>query len=172
MKKIIIATLLSLFVVAPAIAADKNKSMSKKSIGVSYGLDADGVIGIHGEFDISSHVSNKPVTAQVFWKNYSESHFVSGVGTYQYSYNGFGVAAIYDFGSVVKQDKKIKPYVGLGIYALQNKLSGPSTGFNVSADSGGLYITGGIRYAVMPDVAVDLNLNNIGGLTFGANFLF
>ena len=171
MKKIAIVTLLSILVAAPAVAAENNRSLGKKSIGISYGLDEDGVIGIHAEFDISSHVSNKPVTAQVFWKNYSQS-YTRAAGTYQYSYNGFGVAAIYDFGSVVKENKKIKPYAGLGLYTLQNKLSGPNVAFNVSADSGGLYITGGIRYAVMPDVAVDLNLNNIAGLTFGANFLF
>ena len=172
MKKIVVAALLSILVVAPAVAAESNKSLGKKSVGVSYGLGVDGVLGIHGEFDISSHVSNKPVTAQVFWKSYSESFTVGGVGTYQYSYNGFGAAAIYDFGSVVKQNKAIKPYAGLGFYTLKNTLSGPAAGFNVSADSGGLYVTGGIRYAVMPDVAFDLNYNNIGGLTFGANFMF
>jgi len=171
MEKIIIVALLSILVAAPAVAAESNNSLGKKNIGVSYGLDEDGVIGLHGEFDISSHVSNKPVTAQVFWKHYSQS-YSRAAGTYQYSYNGFGVAAIYDFGSVIKENKAIKPYAGLGIYTLQNTLSGPNVGFNVSADSGGLYITGGIRYAVMSDVAVDLNYNNIGGLTFGANFLF
>lgn len=172
MKRIVITAILSVFVSAPAVAAENNKSVSKKSIGVSYGLDMDGVIGLQGEFDISSHVSNKPVTAQLFWKGYSESFIVGGVGTYQYSYNGFGAAAIYDFGSVVKDNKKIKPYAGLGLYALNHTLSGPGAPFNVSADSGGLYATGGIRYAVMQDVVLDLNYNNIGGLTFGANFLF
>jgi opacity protein-like surface antigen len=168
MKNIIIAALLSIFIAAPAIAAD-----GKNSIGVNYGLDQNGVFGFQGEFDISASLTNKaPVSVQVFWKNYSQSYFVPSWGTYQYSYNGFGAAAIYDFSSVAKLDKKIKPYAGVGLYTLNNTFSGPAVPFPTSADSGGLYITGGVRYALSPQVAADLNFNNIGGLTIGVNFSF
>lgn len=163
MNKIVIAVMLSAFVAAPAVAAQ-----GKNSVGVTYGLDLDGVVGIQGEFDVSSMLTNKaPVSVQVFWKNYSQSYFANG-GTYQYSYNGLGAAAIYDFGAVVKSNSKIKPYAGLGLITLNSTLSGPNVPFARSADSGGLYITAGARYELTPQVSADLNLNNYGGLTIGA----
>lgn len=168
MKRMVVAALLAVFVAAPAVAAD-----GKNSVGVNYGLDLNGVFGIQGEFDISSMTNKAPVSIQVFWKNYSQSYFVPGWGTYKYSYNGFGAAAIYDFSSVAKLDKKIKPYAGLGLIALNSSLSGPNGGFGYpGSDSGGLYITGGIRYALTPQVAADLSYNNFGGLTIGANLNF
>jgi opacity protein-like surface antigen len=167
MKNIVIAVLLSAFVAVPAVAAD-----GKNSIGVNYGLDLDGVIGIQGVFDISASMPNKaPVSVQVFWKNYSQS-FLTNAGTYQYSYNGFGAAAIYDFSPVARLDKRIKPYAGLGLITLSSSLSGPNVQFSTAADSGGLYITGGVQYALTPALSADLNLNNYGGLTIGANFIF
>jgi hypothetical protein len=167
MNKIVFAALLSIFVVAPAVAAD-----GKNSVGVNYGLDQSGVFGFQGEFDISASMPNKaPVAIQVFWKNYSHS-FATGFGTYQYNYNGFGVAGIYDFSSMAKLDKKIKPYAGAGLYTLNNTLSGPVAAPNVSADSGGLYVVAGARYDLTPQVAADVNLNTIGGLTIGVNFNF
>ncbi len=167
MKKIAVALLISAFIAAPAVAAD-----GKESVGINYGLDQDGVVGIQGEFDISSSVKNAPVSVQVFWKSYSQTYNRPPVGTYQYSYYGFGVAAIYDFGSVVKQNSKIKPYAGLGLYTLNNKLSGPAAPLNVSADSGGLYAVAGVRYALAPEYSADLNYNNIGGATIGFNLNF
>jgi len=168
MKKIAVALLLSAFVAAPAYAAD-----GKNSVGVNYGLDYSGVFGVQGEFDISSMTNKAPVSVQVFWKNYSRSYFVPGWGTYEWSYNGLGAAAIYDFSSVAKLDKKIKPYAGLGLIVLSSSLSGPAGGFGApGADSGGLYFTGGVRYALTPQLAADLNYNNFGGITVGANFSF
>jgi len=166
MKKIAFALLLSVFVAAPAVAAD-----GKRNIGISYGLDNDGVVGIQGEFDLSSSVNNAPISAQLFWKSYSQT-YSRAVGTYQYSYTGFGVAALYDFGAVVKEDKKIRPYAGLGLFALNNQLSGPAAPLDVSADSGGIYVTAGVRYAATTEISADLNYNNIGGLTIGASFKF
>lgn len=165
MKKIAIVALLSAFAAVPAFAAGQN------SAGISYGTDVNGVIGIHGEFDISSMTNNAPVSVQVFWKGYSQS-YATFAGTYKYSYNGFGVAAIYDFSSMTQLDKKIHPYGGLGLYTLNASLSGPTGTFATAADSGGLYITGGVRYTLTPQVAADLNFNNIGGLTIGANYSF
>lgn len=166
MKRIVIAALMSIFVVAPAVAADGNKS-----VGINYGLDGDGVVGLQGEFDISSMVNKAPVSAQVFWKGYSES-FPTFLGTYKFSYNAFGAAAIYDFSSVTKLDKKIKPYAGLGLYTISSTLSGPTATFTTGADSGGLYVTAGVRYAASPQVSADLSYNNIGGVTIGANYNF
>lgn len=167
MKRIIIAAMLSVFAAVPAVAAD-----GKNSVGINYGLDMNGVIGIQGELDISASMPNKaPVAVQVFWKNYWQS-YATNAGVYQYTYNGFGAAAIYDFGAVGKLDKKIRPYAGLGLITLNARLSGPNVPFSRSADSGGLYITAGVRYALTPQVSADLNLNNFGGLTIGANLSF
>jgi hypothetical protein len=117
MNKIVVAALLSAFIAAPAFAAD-----GKNSVGITYGLDLNGVVGVQGEFDVSSMLTNKaPVSVQVFWKNYSQSF-----GGYQYSYNGFGAAAIYDFGPVIETNSKIRPYAGLGLITLNSSLSGPN----------------------------------------------
>jgi len=166
MKKIAVALLFSAFIAVPAVAAD-----SKNNVGVNYGFGQDGVVGIQGEFDISSSVKNAPISVQLFWKGYSDS-FSTGAGTYQYSYNGFGVAGIYNFGSVVKQNSKIKPYVGLGLYTLNNTLSGPAAPPPNSADSGGLYAVAGVQYEMTPQFTGDLNYNNIGSLTLGLNLNF
>jgi len=165
MKRLFIAALMSAFIAAPAFAAGE-----KNSVGINYGFDQSGVIGLQGEFDISSHVNKAPVSIQVFWKGYSES-FVSGAGNYKFSYNGFGAAGIYDFGSVVKQNNKIRPFVGLGLVSLNSSYSGPA-GLNVSSDSGGLYVAFGAKYVVSPEVSADLSYNNVGGLTIGANYHF
>ncbi len=163
MNKIVIVVLLFAFTAAPAVAAE-----DKNNVGVSYGLDLDGVVGIQGEFDISASMPNKaPVSIQVFWKNYSQS-YPSAAGTYQWSYNGFGAAGIYDFSSMLKLDSKIKPYAGMGLIALNSSLSGPSGQPPASADTGGLYFVVGARYAMTPTFSADLNLNNYGGLTIGA----
>ena len=167
MKRFVIAALMSVFIAAPVFAAD-----GKNSVGINYGFDQSGVVGLQGEFDISSHVNKAPVSIQVFWKGYSESFNYPGFGTYKFSYNGFGAAGIYDFGSVVKQNNKIKPYVGLGLVTLNSSLSGPAGLPAVSADSGGLYITFGAKYVVSPEVSADLSYNNVGGLTIGANYHF
>jgi opacity protein-like surface antigen len=166
MKKIVIVALLSAVTVVPAFAAD-----SKNSVGISYGTDLNGVIGIQGEFDISSMVNKAPVSLQVFLKSYSQN-YTSPAGDYSWSYNGIGAAAIYDFSSMVKLDSRIKPYAGLGLIALNSSFSGASSAFATSADSGGLYVIAGVRYAMTPAVSADLNLNNFGGLTIGANFNF
>ncbi len=167
MKRIVIAALLSGCVALPAVAAD-----GKNSIGVNYGFGNNGVVGVQGEFDISAAMPNRaPVSIQVFWKNYSQSYF-TGAGVYQYSYNAFGAAAIYDFGSVIPQDRKFRPYAGVGLVTLNSNLSGPNVAFPTGPDSGGLYVTAGIKYDLTPQVSADLNLNNIGGLTIGADFNF
>jgi opacity protein-like surface antigen len=173
MKRFVIATLLSVFLAAPAVAAPAaDEPVGKHSIGVNYGLDEDGVVGIQGEFDISASMINRaPVSAQIFWKNYSHS-FSNNLGTYQYNYNGFGAAAIYDFSTVAKFDKRIKPYAGLGLITLNSNLSGPNGQPPEGADTGGLYVTVGVRYALTPILSADLNYNNTGGLTIGANINF
>jgi hypothetical protein len=166
MKRIIIVALLSIFAIAPAVAVE-----GKNSVGVNYGVDAGGVFGIQGEFDISSMVNKVPISVQVFWKGYSRTYSVPVIGSYKYSYTALGAAAIYDFSSELKLDKKIKPYAGVGLYNLSASLSSGTAGF-AAADSGGVYFTGGARYALTPQLSADLNYNNIGGITIGANFNF
>jgi opacity protein-like surface antigen len=171
MKRFVIATMLSIFFAAPAVAASADSPARNNSIGVNYGFDEDGVMGIQGEFDISASMNKAPVSVQIFWKNYSHS-IPSNAGTYQYNYNGFGVAAIYDFSATARLDKRFKPYAGLGLITLNSDLSGPNSQPPQSAETGGLYFALGVQYALTPTLSADLNFNNIGGLTLGANVNF
>jgi opacity protein-like surface antigen len=167
MKNIVIAALLSIIVAAPAVAAE-----GKNSVGINYGFGQNGVFGFQGEFDLSAAMPNKaPVAVQLFWKNYSHS-FSNNAGTYQYNYNGFGAAAIYDFSSAAKLDKRVEPYAGLGLITLNSSLSGPSGQPPEGPETGGLYVTFGVRYAMTPQFSADLSYNNIGELTIGANINF
>jgi opacity protein-like surface antigen len=158
MKKIAIVLLLSAFVAAPAVAAD-----GKNSIGVNYGLDYSGVFGIQGEFDISSSVNKAPISIQAFWKTGSQSVFAQS-----YNISALGVAAIYDLSSVIKLDKKVHPYAGLGI---RRETYTVPWGFGTASRSD-LHVTFGAQYELNPQVSADLNYNDFGGLTIGANFSF
>jgi len=170
MKKIIIATLLSLFVVAPAIAAESKSGVGEKSIGVNYGLDMDGVLGIQGEFDISSMVENAPISVQVFWKRSSEDTNVIGF-TNNVTTSALGVAGIYDFSSVFKvKSKRLKPYAGLGIRSEKAEVK-TSIG-TVSRSDSELHLTAGVKYSFNRQFAADFNFNDFGGITVGANFSF
>lgn len=161
MKKIAIALLLSAFVAAPAVAAG-----GKNSIGVNYGLDYSGVFGIQGEFDVSSSVNKAPISIQAFWKTGSQNVWVQS-----YNISALGVAAIYDLSSVIKLEKRIQPYVGLGIRreTYTAPLGGGATASGSRSD---LHVTFGAKYELNPQVAADLNYNDFGGLTIGANFSF
>jgi opacity protein-like surface antigen len=160
MKKIAVALLLSAFVAAPAYAAD-----GKNSVGVNYGLDYSGVFGVQGEFDISSMTNKAPVSVQVFWKKGSQSVFVQS-----YDISALGVAAIYDLSSVIKLDKKVHPYAGLGVR--RETYTVAFGGGTVSASKSELHITFGAQYELNPQVSADINYNDFGGLTIGANFSF
>jgi len=165
MKKFALVLFTAAIVSTPALAD------GRRNVGFNYGLDNDGVVGIQGEFDMSSSVNNAPVSGQIFWKGYSTS-YDRPAGRYQYTYSGFGVAGMYDFGPVVKTNPRVRPYAAVGLYTLNNKLSGPTGSPGVSADSGGLYVAGGMRYILSPEIRADLSINNIGGITAGVNFNF
>jgi opacity protein-like surface antigen len=152
MKKIVIVALLSVFVAAPAFAAD-----GKNSVGINYGTDLNGVLGIQGEFDISSMTNKQPISVQVFWKKASQT-FVDTTA--------LGVAGIYDFNALAKLDKKIHPYAGAGLKRETTSL------VSVKTTTTNFYATGGVRYFLTPQFDADLSLNNFGGLTIGANFNF
>jgi opacity protein-like surface antigen len=164
MKRIVIAALLSSFVAAPAVAAE-----GKNSVGVNYGTDLNGVFGVQGEFDISSMTNKQPISVQVFWKKSSQT--VSGFSA---DTTAIGVAGIYDFNSLAKLDKKIHPYAGAGLKHETDTVVVPVfVGFGtVKTTSTDVYVTGGVRYYLTPQFDADLNYNNFGGLTIGANFNF
>ncbi|MFZ2542388.1 MAG: hypothetical protein WAW75_11540 [Gallionella sp.] len=157
MKRIVIAAMMSVFVAAPAAAAD-----GKTSVGVNYGLDWSGIFGIMGEYDISSMTNNQPVSVQVFWKKSTQT--VLGAN---YEKTGFGAVGIYDFNTLSKLDKKIRPYAGVGVISKREQYQGWGT-----TTSSSLYFTGGIRYFLTPQFAADFNYNDYGGITVGANFSF
>lgn len=161
MKKIAIALLLSAFVATPAVAAG-----GKNSIGVNYGLDYSGVFGIQGEFDVSSSANKAPISIQAFWKTGSQNVWVQS-----YNISALGVAAIYDLSSVIKLEKRIHPYAGLGIRRVTQTVPW-GFGGTTSASKTDLHITFGAQYELNPQVAADLNYNDFSGLTIGANFSF
>jgi len=162
MKKIAAAMLLSAFVAAPAIAAD-----GKNSVGVNYGMDINGTFGIQGEFDISSSVNNAPVSVQVFWKKATETFYGVSADT-----TALGVAGIYDLSSALKLDKKIQPYAGLGLRRVTSTVVVPVVNTTASASDMELHLTFGAKYSFTPEVSADLNYNDFGGLTFGAEYKF
>jgi hypothetical protein len=157
MKKIVVAVLLSTVVAAPAFAADK----STGSVGVN--LSVDGVVGVQGEFSLAEAVK-QPVSVQVFLKNWSSYNS-------SWDVSGFGVAGIYDFSALVKQEHKIHPYVGVGLISVQNSWHGLGV-VGASPVGSGLYLTGGVKYDLTPQLNLDGNWNTFGGLTVGVNLLF
>ena len=158
MKKIVVAALLSAVVSAPAVAAG--------SFGVNYSID--NVVGIQGEFDISSMTNNAPVSVQVFLKHYSYNFAPNA----SWRTTGVGAAGIYDFNSLAGLDKKIHPYAGLGLISVTHRWRGTGSAWGDYGVGGGLYFTGGVRYFLTTQVAADFNYNDFGDLTFGLNFNF
>lgn len=160
MKKIALAILLSAFVAAPAFAAD-----GKNSVGVNYGMDINGTFGIQGEFDVSSSFNKAPVSVQVFWKKGSEDFWFTS-----YDVTALGAAGIYDLSSVMKLDKKIQPYAGLGLRRVTSTVA--VWGGTASASDIELHLTFGAKYSLTPEISADLNYNDFGGLTIGAEYKF
>lgn len=168
MKRTAVVVLLTTFVAASAEAAPTVKndtSHFESSIGINMGLANNGVVGLQAEFDISPWFNKAPVAFQVLWKEYAKPYTIPE-GTFKYKYVGMGIAAIYDFSSSVSLGKKIKPYAGIGLVDLSASASGPPP--LTAPDSGGLYFTGGIRYAFTRGLSGDVNYNNLGGFTVGA----
>ncbi|MEQ1589404.1 MAG: hypothetical protein ABL902_03520 [Gallionella sp.] len=160
MNKIISAMTLAILFTSSAVAAPSNH------VGINYSFD--NVVGTQLEFDIAKAASNKPVSIQLFWKSYQQR--LNSNNTWNTT--GIGIAGIYDLTSVVKVNKSVHPYVGLGLMSVSYTWAGFGTRQNYTGVDSGLYITGGVRYNFTPQVDADFNLNNFGGLTFGANFKF
>jgi hypothetical protein len=158
MNKYLTAILLFPVIATSAIAAD-----NAGNIGINASLD--NAIGIQGEF-----VLQKPLSVQIFLKNYSRSYYYGS--PYRYSYTAIGAAGIYDFSRELRiADKKIHPYAGIGLFTVSSSFSG-SGAYVDSTVNGGIYLTAGVRYEIARDIDLDGNYNNFGGLTIGANFKF
>ena len=184
MKKIVIAALLSTIISAPAIAAPTRASAAAPaatktgSIGINYGLNYSGVLGIQGEYNLASVVANLPISIQGFYKKGSETFY--GVKA---DIKSMGVAGIYDFSSTFKMPKNLHPYAGAGLARETASVvipgfAGFGGGFGaypattVSTTSTKLYYTGGARYSFTPQLDADANYNQFGGVTVGINFNF
>lgn len=160
-NKIIIAALLSVLIATPAVAAG-----NPGNFGINFSVN--GSFGLHGELDISSMTNKAPVSVQVFLKNYTQN-VAPGAA---WSTTGIGAAGIYDFSLMAKLDKKIHPYAGAGLVSVSHKWTGANSPWGYTGIEGGLYVTGGIRYVLTPQVSADFNYNNFGSLTAGLNFGF
>lgn len=159
--KIILAALLSFFAAVPAFAAG-----AASNVGISASLD--GVIGIHGEFNISSAVDNAPISMQVFYKKETNAYSAYGVTA---DHKTFGVAGIYDLNSAFKLDKTMSPYAGGGLVRETKGANAPFVGA-VEETKTKLYLTGGFRYAITPRITADASINSIFDLAAGINFNF
>lgn len=160
MKKFTIAILLSGLLTNTAFAAATN------NFGFNYSFDE--VFGTQFEFDISKAANNRPVSVQLFWKSYSQR--LSNTATWKTI--GVGAVGIYDLTSLSKFDKKIHPYVGLGMMTVSYSWAGSGNVQNYNGVDGGLYVTGGMRYFLGPEIDADVNFNTFGGLTAGVNFKY
>lgn len=167
MKKIVTALCFSVAALSAPAFADTGNS----NVEINYGLDLNGVIGIQGDFDLSPMI-HAPVAIEGVYKNYSQSYNF-GFGAYKWSYTGLGVAGVFDFNEPLHLDSRLHPYAGIGLMHLSATYSGPYGGqLFTAADTGGIYLTGGVRYKITPQFAVDGNWNNFGGLTIGAALYF
>jgi opacity protein-like surface antigen len=165
MKKTVVVILLY-SIVAPAAFAATGAGNVKRSVGINYGVY--GVLGIEGEQSISSLDNNEPVSVQVFLKNRMQDTS-PGVS---WDTTGIGAAAIYDFNTVARLDKRIHPYGGIGLMFVNHDWSGTGPVPKYIGVDSGLYLTGGARYELNPKVSADLNFNLFGDLTVGAIFSF
>jgi len=173
MKKIIAAVLLSAFASASAFAAgDKN------SIGVSYGLDYNGVLGIQGEFGIASKTNGQPLSVAAYYKNSSQTYF--GVDA---AISALGFTVNYDLSKELKvRDDKLQPYAGIGFERVTETVvipGMPATFFfpatpstTVSASTFQLSYTVGAKYEVTREINVAASYSSFGGLALGANYNF
>jgi len=161
MNKFAIAVMLSAIVAAPAVAAEY-----KGNVGAN--ISTSGVVGIQGELDMASMANHAPVSVQAFLKYYPQD--LGQNGTWDTS--AFGVAGIYDFSSIAKMDKKVHPYAGAGLMSVSYNWQGAGATPAYTGIGSGLYLTAGLRYFFTPQVAADINFNNFGDLTAGANLSF
>ena len=159
MYKFALAVLLSTFVSAQAFAAEY-----KGNLGANFSTTE--AIGIQGELDMASLANRAPVSVQAFWK-YQQHDKNNAWDT-----SAIGVAGIYDFSSMVKMDEKAHPYAGAGLMSVIHTWTGTGASPAYNGVGSGLYVTAGLRYFFTPQVAADINYNNFGEMTAGANLSF
>ena len=166
MKKIYFALLLTASCAFPAMAADQ----SKWSAGAGYGLDYNGVLSLHGDYDIADQVNHEPVKIRIGYDHYSRDY--GGPANYSWGYNVYYGAAYYDFNKAMKLDSKIHPFAGLGLGFGTASCTGNLCGTQANPNVGGIYFIGGVQYDVKHNVNLEANVNSWSGLTLGANYKF
>ncbi|MBI3478794.1 MAG: hypothetical protein HY016_00305 [Nitrosomonadales bacterium] len=172
MRKIILAAWLPVFIAAPFIAAPAMAAdQSKFSLGAGYGFGNGGVLSLHGDFNVSELAKDLPLKARVGYDHYSLNYGWVG-SNYSWSYNVFYGGAYVDFGKALKLDNRVHPFAGLGLGVGSASCSGNWCGNVASPTVGGLYYIAGVQYDFVPNVAGEININEWGGLSIGANVKF
>ena len=169
MKKIIAAVLLSAFASASAFAAgDKN------SIGVSYGLDYSGVLGIQGEFGIASKTNGQPLSVAVYYKNAAQTIWGMSADS-----SALGFTVNYDLSKALKiTNDKFQPYAGVGLERVTATVVYPGNVFfgfpatSASASTFELAYTVGAKYSVSREVSVSASYSRFEGIAIGAHYNF
>ncbi len=166
MKNIYVVLLLSASFVSSSMAADQ----SKWSVGAGYGLDYNGVLALHADYDIADQANHEPVKVRIGYDHYTRDF--GGSANYAWGYNVYYGAALYDFNKAMKLDSKIHPFAGLGLGFGTADCTGNLCGYQTNPNVGGIYFIGGVQYDVKKDVNLEANVNSWSGLTLGANIKF
>lgn len=165
MKKTLIAALLAIGAVAPALAAD----VSQLSVGGGVGFNYGGILSLHADYNIAQLANNQPIKLRAGFEHYSNDEF-----SYKWSYNVYSLGAYYDFGKLLKMGNKIHPFAGAG-FGFGNVSCSSCNGYTVSPTVGGSYVIGGIQYEFSNNLAAEASLKLWGGLaspTIGLNYKF
>jgi hypothetical protein len=167
MKNISLTILIFTVLVNSALASSEK---STSSVEINYSLSD--VFGTQFEFDISKAAKNRPVSMQLFWKSYAQNlGTINGISN-TWNTTAVGVAGVYNLTSIVKFDKKLHPYAGVGLMSVSHTWTSVGPTPNYSGVGGGLYVTSGVLYELAPQLDIDMNYNNFGDITVGASFSF
>lgn len=162
MKTVLVASLLAAGISLTAQAADP----SGISIGAGYGFEGAGMVTVHGDLDLSRHLQGQPITLRIAYDQYANDKYA-----YRWNYSVLSAGAYYDFNKLAHLNSKVHPFAGAGVGAGTVSCNSCRGGVT-TPDVGGLYLVGGIQYALDPHLRLEASLNTWGGPTVGIDYLF
>lgn len=161
MKTLLIGALLSAGIIN-AQAADP----AGLSIGAGYGFADAGMVTLHGDLDMSRHFQGQPISLRIAYDQYANDRYA-----YRWTYSVLSAGAYYDFNKLAHLNSKVHPFAGAGVGTGSVNCSNCRGGVGSPA-VGGLYLIGGIQYALDNHIRLEASLNTWGGPTVGINYNF
>lgn len=162
MKTLLLTGLLAAGISVSAQAADP----SGLSIGAGYGFAGAGLLSLHGDLDMSSHLQHQPISLRIGY-----DQFANDQENYRWNYSVLSAGGYYDFNKIAHLDSKIHPFAGAGLGVGSVSCNSCRAGLN-TPDVGGLYLIGGVQYALDPHLRLEASLNTWGGPTIGLDYKF